>query len=81
MLFLNSLRNNILLEKIFAKTFATAKVKEMRNLIFCKGKSGCLTFRLCEMSNFCIPLDFAAAKDFVNIFSTKYYFTNYLEIT
>ena len=30
---------------------------------------------------FCISLDFAAAKDFVNIFSTKYYFTNYLEIT
>jgi len=30
---------------------------------------------------FCTSLDFATAKDFVNIFSTKYYFTNYLEIT
>ena len=71
----------IVCEKIFAKTFAAAKVKETRNLRFCTGESGCLMFHLCEMSNFaCLELS-QLQKVFVNIFSRNYYFTNNLEIT
>ena len=69
------------MEKIIEKTLTAAKFEDLQNVIFCKCERGdqCLLhlwkIKPCKSSNF------AAAKVFLIIFSRKYHFANYLEIT
>jgi len=68
MLFLNSLRNNILLEKIFTKTFCHRKSQRNAKFEILQRQKWAPDVSPLRNVKFCIPLDFAAAKDFVNIF-------------
>ena len=80
MLFLNSLWNNIFWKSI-CKDFCSCKSQRNAKFDILHRPKWVPDVSPSQNIKFCLPLTFTAAKVFVNIFSRKYYFMNYLEIT